>query len=691
MGVTNVPSSNATNITCILPYINYTVTPSTSFTIYVRNGQGNEYTTSKQQFLFFNLSNINVTSVSPNEGYNLSNTTIQVRGTGFVATGMITCIVDTATNVPCNYINSTLITCILPRYPITARRTLRITLNGDATGAIPPATPNATQFTFFYPAPQATSCSFSPSYASLLLQFDRAVEVGGEAAPLTPAQPNCSVVFDDATMVALGTDATCTWHNSEQWVLVVNLAPTSNVNLTTNITFRGNSIRTRYVSFSKLVKQTLRVTQPSVKLVPIAVLQGPGSIPSCGNLTLSAEYSLNGGYKPMQYWWTIRPNATNYTGDLTFSSSSAQLSIPSASLSPSERYMVQLTARNFLGYNDTTSAVLPWETRSAPLVTILGGKTRVVSADQEVVLVGQAGIPCPAALLSGALAYHWDITASSAGAGVQLTMPNSPHIVIAPRTLQAGVTYTVKLTAGYGSSMGSASTDLVVTPARIRALIDGGSRRVVCASDDLLLNGAISVGLESINVMVSWDCMMISTYPDGGMNETDCSDGVFNLLNVAVPKIPGGTLQTGVYRFVLTLQRDTEESSWIQDVTVVQQRVPTVLVTPPPNGDAALTSEEMIINATIASALPGTARWTNVYIQGERTPTCVVLYRVDTCTTFILLMCPRSTISEGGREGERQRLCKILHMWQNTVKHGLLETAPIGVRDSCCYSGPTPI
>lgn len=634
-GVTNVPSSNATNLTCTLPYINYTITPSTSFTIYIRNGQGNAYTTTKQQFVFFNLSNINVTSISPNEGYNFTNTTtVQVQGTGFVATGTISCVVDTATNVPCDYVNSTLITCVMPRYPTTARLALRITLNEDATGTIPLATPNATQFTYIFPAPQVMSCSFSPSYASLLLQFDRAAEVGGEEAPSTPVQPNCSMLFDDTTMVALGTDATCTWYNSEQWVLVVNLAPTSNVDLTTNITFRGNSVRTRYVTFSKLVKQTLHVTRPSIELVPIPVLQGPGSIPYCGNLTLSAENSLNGGYKPMQYWWIISSNAINYTGNLMLSPSSAQISIPSANLTSNKPYTVQLTARNFLGYNSTTSAMFTWGKSSDPLVTILGGMTRVVSADQEVILAGEVSTLCSGPL-TGTLAYHWTITASPAGSSMrQPTMPNSSQVAIPPHNLQAGVKYTVKLMAGYGSSMGSATAELVVTPSRIRALIDGGSRRVVCASDDLLLNGAISVGLDSASVTVSWDCMVINTYPNAGISTTDCNH---NLLNVTVPKVvlPGGTLQTGVYRFVLTLKRGTEESSWIQDVTVVQQRVPTVLITPPPNGDTALTSEEMIVNATVASMLPGMARWTNVYTQGERAyRCCLVQGRLNKCTLY---------------------------------------------------------
>ena len=649
MGVTNVPSSSTTALTCVLPNVNYT-TPNTSFTISVRNG--NVVATEKKPFTFFNLSAISITNITPNEGYNGTSTSIMVKGSGFVNTSEITCKVDTATAVPCNYVNSTSFYCTLLPYLTTASRTLNFTLNGDATGTIAPASPNVTQFTFFYSAPRAISCSFSSSYATLLLQFDRAVEIGGEAAPLTPALPNCSVVFDDMTMAALGTDATCTWFNSEQWVLVVNLAATSNVSNNTSITLRGNSIRTRYVAFSKLAVQTLLVTQPSAMLIPIPVLQGPSSIPSCGNLTLSAEYSLNGGYKPMQYQWTIKSsNKLVMTHNFSLA---WNISIPSTYFDTvGQNYTVQLTAKNFLGYIGTTSATLTRQTQPGLLVAIQGGMTRVVTADQEVRVEGQTTVLGCSTLLVGNLMYSWTVTIMSTKTVVPLTMSNGLQMVIAPYTLKAGITYSMQLTVSnsYGTTLGSAAVQLTVMPSSIRALIDGGTRRMVYVNDPLVLNGAISVGFkgDANDIMVGWACSVINTsttntptnvptntstnaptntstnattntFTNATTNtSTACSGQVLSLLGANSPRVvlPGGMLQVGVYNFTLTLQRGAEKSSWTQEVTVVSQQVPTVLITPPPNGNAIVTSQETIINATIASKLPGVAMWTNVYIQGE--------------------------------------------------------------------------
>eukprot|EP00731_Ephydatia_muelleri_P025010 Em0017g93a len=463
---------------------------------------------------------------------------------------MITCIVDTATNVPCNYVNSTLITCILPRYPITARRTLRITLNGDATGAIPPATPNATQFTFFYPCTAGNIVQ--------LLTFLR----------LTPAP-----VRQGRGVWSSTTRRWSPWERMQRapgttlsnGSLVVNLAP--------NLERKPNH---KHHFQGVLTERWLQA---------------------------------------MQYWWTIRPNATNYTGDLAFSSSSARISIPSANLSPSEPYIVQLTARNFLGYNDTTSATLTWETRSAPPRHHTGRDDQggLGRPGGRTSRAGQHPLSsCPPQRVP--LGHHGLIHCSRRAADPAQQPPDC-HRPSHPSSRghvhreADGWLWVFDGIGLYGPGCDSREDQ----GTNRRWIASSGVRQRRPAAD-----GAISVGLESVNVTVSWDCMMISTYPDGGMNETDCSDGVLNLLHVAVPKVvlPGGTLQTGVYRFVLTLKRGTEGSSWVQDMTVVQQRVPTVLVTPPPNGDAALTSEEMIINATIASMLPGTARWTNVYIQG---------------------------------------------------------------------------
>ena len=623
---------NGSYMTCLLPVIDF-LPPS----VFASNGQyslglavtaRDSIRSETVGFSVYDLSTISIDSISPNEGINSTRVLITAYGSGFPNTEEASCSVDydSRTFVPAAFINSSVYQCVLATYPFSSRVNVNVSLNGQPSANIVAVSQTATLFTFYASPPEITTCKFSPSYASLLLNFDREVEIGGESERNTFRSPNCNVIFDDEAMILLGTNAECSWHNSQQRSIVILLTSTSTVQADSILTLRGDNIRTRSVEYSRLAVGNVSVGLNVQSLEPIPILEAPSYIPFCGEFSVSAENSQHGGSRALKYEWVIGYIFTE-SGSLvpddsfqdyvpTGFTNRSCLTIPSNVFLRDTIYTIQLTVRNFLNKESIALHDATKLNEPAPIVVILGAQVKWVRTVEEIVLEGTVSFPdCLNA--TGVVDYSWGVyDQMGLEIGCRTTWASGAVLTIPANSLLPGSVYAAVLTVSVGDRIGNSTVQLVTTSLDIRARIDGGSERVVSVQDILLLDGTISEGLSSAIVndsmfTVTWNCTSIT-----GTNTLcpiDPLESDTNLIYI----IPNATLSTGVYSFVLTLRYHDVESKAYQIVHVVPHLTPRVEITPPLRLESIPVHEKLILQARVYSDYPGSVRWISEYVVGE--------------------------------------------------------------------------
>ena len=226
-------------------------------------------------FLYFDTSTMLITMVSPREGFSSMSNNITVTGHGFVPSDAIVCRVGSSEG-PCTFLSPTSLFCTLPSHSLPSVQMIDITVSGDALGLLPIAG-NSTTFTFYSTAPQLSLAHFTPSYAQLIMVFDREVEIGGEAEPNAATLPQCETVFVSATLHLLGNQSTCEWLNLQQRAVLVSIHGASTVTVGDNLQIRADVFRTRRVQYSRLSQQqSVRVGSPPGESYfhPIAIVTG---------------------------------------------------------------------------------------------------------------------------------------------------------------------------------------------------------------------------------------------------------------------------------------------------------------------------------------------------------------------------------------------------------------------------------
>ena len=629
------PQNNVVNssyMTCILPVIDF-LPPS----VFASDGQHglNLAVTARDgirsdsmSFFVFDLSAITVDGINPNEGVNSTRTLITIYGSGFLNTDETSCSIDydDRTLVPAVFINSTVLQCVLLTYPCTAQVTVNISVNGQPSANIATVSQTATLFTFYASPPQIIACLFSSSYASIFLNFDREVEIGGESRYNSSRSLSCNVVFSNETIVSLGINAECSWHNPQQRSIVILLTSSSVVQVDSVLTLRGDSIRTRSVEYSRLAMGNVSVSLNMQSLKPIPVLEAPDYIPNCGELSVSAENSQHGGSRNFQYKWVIGLNFTE-TGNLVSDDSfkdyipsgftnQSSLRIPSNAFPEETVYTIQLTVRNFLNIQSLTMHSITRLNEAVPIVVILGARVKRVRTTEETILYGTATFPdCVNA--TGVVDYSWNMYNQM---GLEkdfcCTCTRGTALTIPANSLFPSSVYTAVLVVSAGGQMGNTTVQLVTEPLDIRARIDGGTERVVGVQDALVLDGTISEGLSSTITndslfLFTWNCSAVTEIPS--LCPIDPLESDANLIHI----FPNATLSTGVYNFTLTLRYRDVESSAYQIVHAVPYRAPRVEITPPPQLESILVHSKLILQAQVYSDYPGSAEWRSEYVIGK--------------------------------------------------------------------------
>ena len=629
---------NSTNLRCTLPEICYMPNSVLAgghmlrFSITSENG----VRSNTVNFLVFDLETMYIDAIYPTEGFNSSRTLVSITGEGFVDTAEITCSINSndTTKVNATFINSTFLQCLLPFYPTSARVHIDIAMNGQPSANLQPIPANATTFTFFVTAPQLVSCQFSSSYVLLYLNFDREVEIGGKSEHNTTYRPDCAIVFSNATLDLIGRDANCFWYNSQQRTIVITLTASSTVESGSVVELQGGNIRTRLVEHSDLTSGNISVSLNADVLHPFPVLEAPGFIPYCGNLTLSGEKSQYGGSQTLKYEWKIGHNFSS-TGDIIDDPSivdfipsgftlQSMITIPSNVFEENVVYTVQLTVKNFLNETNTVTVNITKQPQPGPIVNIVGSQVKQVRSDKEIRLEGMAVLPeCLNA--SGGVDYTWTISTQM---GHELDLDNittrSAVLILPPASFLPVSVHTATLAVSVNGQVGIASAVLVTNISSLRARINGGHYITVSDNDTIILNGKVSEGLTNsitsdVLFTVSWACMNITELPV----VLPCLDQDGSLLNTSstelVYTIPRGYLQAGTYNFSLSLNYRGLESAAYLVIFILPYAVPLVTLTPPPRLEAVPVHEKVTLHASIYSDYPGTAQWHTMDVVGKTT------------------------------------------------------------------------
>ena len=677
---------NQTFLTCYLPEIEY-LTDSmlqggemVRFTITGARGSDSN----SVGFFLYDLEQIRVRSISPTEGLaNSTNITLSIRGENFLDTNELTCSVAGSYKVPAQYINSSLLQCQLAPFPETARVVIDVSMNGQAVANIAPFVENSTTFTYFSSPPRIQSCRFTLSYAQLLLSFDREVEISGEqrtndTLPISSTL-SCKEIFTQETLQnVIGLNSICFWYNTQQRDVVIQLASDTLVELGSRVTIRNDTIRTRYVQYSRLASGNTVVSMPETdppQFLPVAVIEAPSAVPYCGNFTISGEKSQHGGSRGLQYKWIIGTRydengtliqdsilanhiPTGFTSQPVLELSSDVFnpdllgsgSGSGAPLMLAGSFDIQLHVRNFLGF--TSTAGVRNITRAAiaqPSALIVGGDNRRVRISDETILEARIILPSDACMipmqeLNEPVTYTWRII-DQFGKAISLeSTSHSTVLVLPPYVLELGLEYTATLSVDFNSVIVEASATLMtaVELFNLVARISGGVRRSVGTNEDILLDGRQShyVNTSSLSLDITWRCSTIASNEECmGQNGQALLFSTDSLVQI----IPGGTLQPGEYNISLSLllMSDSQDNVMLeanahQVVVIFPFPVPRVdIVNTGTDLESVLIHNELILNVDVQSNFPGISQWTSEYVIGEYI--CSSVVKLYYCLAYVYI------------------------------------------------------
>ena len=566
-------------------------------------------------------------SISPNEGFNSSTTLVTIYGSGFVNTQDSTCVIDSLT-VSAQYVSDTALQCLMPLYPIPSQIVFDLLLNGQVSSKVQSALLNSTSFVYFSTPPSLTDCVFTKSLASLLLGFDREIEVGGETNPAVVTPLTCSLVFSVDTLAKLGNGADCEWLNSQQRQVLIHLTPSSVILPGTLLTINSTTLRTRRVAYSKLASGSVQVQTPSQPLFPVPVITGPDQIPSCGNFSLSGDLSHGGGAKPLLFNWNITLVTHESTGSgdgsgitptdlfilegvpngFTISDS---ISLPSESFLDDRQYLVTLTVQNFLGHKQSTELLLYKSPLPAVIVWAVGGREIHTSVDNEVLIEGVVSLP-PCVNKGAQISYQWTLQSSDHIPLVSYLV--NPVMFIPAYSLRHNVVYTATLMVTVSGH--TADTTVIINTQRVPivARITGGDRVSHGQQKTLLLDSTDSSGLSQdvlnhSSFAVAWNCKQLAT------NDTSCtSQGVLKMNGLQFEMLPSA-LSVGEHLFTLSISYNGSKFTANQIVSVVPYNASAVSI--PTRPGLVPAHRKLILRGTVSASLSSRAQWSNVYKPGE--------------------------------------------------------------------------
>ena len=530
--------------------------------------------------------------------------------------------------VPANYISETEISCTLPPASSPCEVRVQMSLDRQTSGVV---APGDMTFTYRYSAPEVDFIYFSDDLSNLIIQFDRSVEVAGSPS----SSPTCSEVFSADTLALLGgATAVCQWSSDRQEELVVSLPPSAMVDTSSLVSFRDGAIATRGEAFSFALPglDTFSVDSGLSFISPVAVINGPHSIPPCGSAEFTGSHSLNPGYRGMTYFWSVLTvdsmtqhfsNITRYLDTLTATTDST--SLQSGWFVPGVEYHLQLVVVNSVGLQSTPDTVrlVREEGEPLPQLFVRGMEEREVRSGERVILKSAIFTPdCVVAEYQFEFLWQlFEVTDERRGvvSGVDISsLPTLSPILLPPSLLTPGSTYIAMVTASSTAPSYSEAINVTITVATtdLQARIHGGDRSISQSRTLVLDARASAYDLNSPSPSFSWACSVVGS-GQPCYNASLATPTPLVIPAADVVSIPGSDMESGLkYNFTVSLFQSGQ--GWSQFSTVIE----VVSATPPivevTGGEGEwVTSREVVLRGLVYSGSPVTSvTWDSVRMEG---------------------------------------------------------------------------
>eukprot|EP01039_Chlorochromonas_danica_P011284 gene11284-12586_t len=385
-----------------------------------------------------------------------------------------------------------------------------------------------------------TSAVFSSTGLEAYVRFSTSTDMLGLSAGMNFA---CNKVL----IFGLVDDYTCMWKNSSEAVIrdttKGSLVLGSKVQLFA--ASGANSLR-----ISCTASSVTRCPTTIIDTVNYVLLTAPSSVvtPSIGSFVTSrisncSAWQMDLSTPSVTSGNAGRPwsNATFRVQGLTYASnttaivealyaqfaSSSLLVIRNSLLERGETYAVEVVLCNFLnscGSKKLTTAVSNTSSSLPPIATIIdGGTARIIYVNESLQLTADAYLlQCDGKRSTSGLHFIWQIKLSSSSSWLSLVSQSkdSKKFLLSAYTLQAGMSYWVRLTAQDTASLLSSSVNISVSvlSADLVAVISPSSsqQQVRVGSGSLLLNASSSYDPDTVGTVSKtrlsylWTCRSIS-------------------------------------------------------------------------------------------------------------------------------------------------------------------------------------
>ena len=580
-------------------------------------------------FYYDDYSVIQVDQLSPTSALIQDNTaTLNFIGSNFLNTSAAACLIynfqtcnlgsapiSGPYSVPAIFLNSSQYSCQLPEATVPCHVTVRLSLDGQQSGNLESVSTDFT-FTYRHSAPQVLDVYFSPDLFKLIVEFDRSARLA-DSAPLL-----CANAFNDATFILIGGfNATCEWTSNRQQGLTVSLPTNANVKVNSPITFEYGAVETNGTLFSFAVpNMTVYAVSDRNAVQPIAVIDGPSSIPACGEFTFSSIHSQFPGYKDFEYEWSIYVEDAstvnnfnlilNYLDSLGMNANS--ITLDSAHFLPDVAYYLQLSVVNSAGIKSEIETLnLTKATTAQPQLHILGSEDLQIYFGEDITVQAQIFLPeCFNSITQNIIEYSWRlriITDQRRNTQIEVDLvavyTRSPLVVLPSRLFEANASYIIQLTATVnGQTTNTDEVALQVLPREVDAVIVGGDR-AVAQHRMIVLDARNSSIIPSLPApKFTWACDVIGSQ-DACYNQSNSSFPVPILIpNTDFVTFPAADLEPGqFYRFTLMLEQGGAISKSSVVIETIQSSAPIVEIIN--YEDIVLSTQEVWLEGVVYASL----------------------------------------------------------------------------------------
>ncbi|CAK4384748.1 unnamed protein product [Aphanomyces euteiches] len=509
---------------------------------------------------------------------------------------------------------------------------------------------------------------------------------------ILPSSPfNCSLVWNTTASTGyLGDDAGCLWLDLQTLRIVLGkgatIVPSDRLILqgcaanyvkdglcTSPFVVKARDFNVLYTTAS------IAVTVGSVVVSPNIVLVGPKFIGSCGLLTLDATASTGNAQRPfgiqwfailtsalpaaainnataaLQAAWTLyaslKPLCASDYDPMTSPSASQEefnsmcqlrslagaatsltWTLDRSALMSASSYVFGVSLTNFFNKQSVFMQTVQTLDDPVPVVAIAGSTVVSQYRTQPVSLmaaVKPVSLNCTTTLSSSSkVQYRWVVEAPTSAAVVN-TAVDARTFSVPANTLQAGVTYRLRVDAFYSAQSTLKTSDwanITIVPSNLVAQIVGGDH-VIGSADTLVVNASLSYDPDQIPVPLTyrWTCRDITPTNSSTANiaSQPCINPQTNLpidfsqANESILTLPSLTYQPSkVLNFTVTVVQNcsattlcsnTRVRSTSVSITTVDGRIPIVKI------EASLTrvnpSTKVLFSSSVTSLYPYKTMW----------------------------------------------------------------------------------